>query len=194
MKLSTRNTVDILRKFVQNTINSNNSLLGRLKCESFLAREREAREASPYSRRNGRASYAYSPREPGSERGTRRSHERSSTRERESNYFYWYSDINIFQKERHQIRENHMEEDIDKDIIEMNHKMKEKEIEIDNQDHHIIHPIHMRKKQEEKIPEHQMKRNIQDIEAQQLIKIECHNSRDMRIRLKVIKLMMKETD
>jgi len=85
MKLSNRSTVDLLRKFVQNTLNSNSHLLGRMKCESVLKHDREP---SPYSRRNG-GSYGtnYSSRDILLEKGSRRSHERSS---RESKYIFLF--------------------------------------------------------------------------------------------------------
>lgn len=84
MKLSNRSTVELLRKFVQNTLNSNNHLLSRMKCESVLKSERES---SPYSRRNG-GYYGtnYPSKDMVSEKGSRRSHERSPPRD--SNYYF----------------------------------------------------------------------------------------------------------
>jgi hypothetical protein len=87
-------------------------------------------------------------------------------------------------REIHQIQENHMEEDIEQDIIEMIHRM------IDIQDRLIIPQI-----QEERIQEPQMKPSIhQDTEDQQHIKTVFLSFLDMRIRPKVIKLMMKEKE
>ena len=93
MKLSTRSTVELLRKFVQNTLNSNSLLLGRMKCESVL---RHDRDPSPYSSKKYSGSYGndYSSRDQ-PYRSSRRSHERSSTRDKDSTFSLLFEMPNV---------------------------------------------------------------------------------------------------
>ncbi len=85
MKLSNRSIIELLRKFVQNTINTNSNLLSRLNCDSVLKSDREL---SPYSRKNG-GSYGanYSSRDAYFDKGSRRSYDKSPRDNRTFNHF-----------------------------------------------------------------------------------------------------------